>query len=110
MNVNQEARRRAVALRKRFEDTGQVFSQDDYRLALRDELQGLGLPDEFSDDLAEQIDDEMTEPVTPEYVARLRRELELLRPYFEKLGPDCTRGQAIEAYYADHPEQRPAAE
>jgi hypothetical protein len=41
-------------------------------------------------------------------VKRLRRELELLEPYWCRTG--VTREQAVEAYYNDHPEDEPNTE
>jgi hypothetical protein len=37
--------------------------------------------------------------------ADLRREMELLRPYWNR--PGVTKEQAVEAYYRDYPEDRP---
>jgi hypothetical protein len=99
MNVHKVARRRAVRWRQRFHDTREVFSQDDYRLALRAELRGLGISHEFADAIAEQIDNEMCGVTTAEDIARLEHQMELLRPHWPAGG---TLGEAVAAYRAAH--------
>jgi hypothetical protein len=76
-----EIRKRAVALRKQFRETGTTFKQSDYVLALREQLRPLGGTDEFSDAIAQQIDDEECGEPTVEDLIREAREIELLRPY-----------------------------